>query len=187
MNILETERLILRRFTLDDTAFILELLNTEGWIKYIGEKNVKTIDQAREYLENGPLKSYRNNGFGLALVELKVDHVPIGMCGLISRNYLDHLDVGFAFLPNHTGHGYAFEIVKKTVEHAFVEFREEKVFAITLPRNYSSIKLLTKVGFQYNKNFITPDTNEELCLYSITREDLEKATSIDLASNAGRH
>ena len=68
MNILETERLVLRKFTLDDTAFIIELLNSEGWIKYIGEKNVRTNDQAREYLENGPLKSYRNNGFGLALV-----------------------------------------------------------------------------------------------------------------------
>jgi RimJ/RimL family protein N-acetyltransferase len=174
VNILETERLLLRRFTLDDAAFIIELLNTEGWIKYIGEKNVKTTDDARAYLENGPLKSYRNNGFGLALVELKADHAPIGMCGLINRDYLDHLDVGFAFLPSHAGHGYAFEIVKKTVEHALGELREEKLFAITLPENYSSIKLLTKLGFTYNKNFITPDTNEELCLYSITTEDFQK-------------
>ena len=171
MNILETERLILRRFTLDDAAFIIELLNTDGWIRYIGEKNVKTTDQARAYLENGPLKSYRNNGFGLALVEMKVDHVPIGMCGLINRDYLDHLDVGFAFLPNHTGYGFAFEIVKKTVEHALGELKQEKLFAITLPQNYSSIKLLTKIGFKYNKNFITPDTNEDLCLYSITRNE----------------
>ena len=174
MNILETERLILRKFTLDDTAFIIELLNTEGWIKYIGEKNVRTTDQAREYLENGPLRSYRNNGFGLALVELKEDHIPIGMCGLINREYLNHLDVGFAFLPNHTGHGYGFEIVKKTVEHALGELKHEKLFAITLPQNYSSIKLLIKIGFKYNKDFITPDTNEELCLYSITWEDFEK-------------
>ena len=174
MNILVTQRLILRRFTLDDTAFIIELLNTEGWIKYIGEKNVKTTDEARAYLENGPLKSYRNEGFGLALVELKADHVPIGMCGLISREYLDHLDVGFAFLPNHTGLGYAFEIVKKTVEHALRELKQQKLFAITLPQNYSSIKLLTKIGFKYDNNFITPDTNEELCLYSIAREDFDK-------------
>ncbi|TMI81104.1 MAG: GNAT family N-acetyltransferase [Bacteroidetes bacterium] len=174
MNILVTERLILRRFTLSDTAFIIELLNTEGWIKYIGEKNVRTTDQARAYLENGPLKSYRNNGFGLALVELKANHVPIGMCGLISRDYLDHLDVGFAFLPNHTGHGYAFEIVTKTIEHVFSELEQEQIFAITLPQNYSSIKLLAKVGFGYNKNFITPDTNEELCLYSIKREEFGK-------------
>ena len=171
MNILETERLILRRFTLDDTAFIIELLNTEGWIKYIGEKNVRTTDQAREYLENGPLKSYRNNVFGLALVELKEDHVPIGMCGLIDREYLDHLDVGFALLPNHTGHGYGFEIVKKTVEHALGELKQEKLFAITLPQNYSSIKLLAKIGFIFDRNVISPDTNEELNLYSIDPED----------------
>ena len=171
MNILVTERLILRRFTLDDTEFIIELLNTEGWIKYIGEKNVKTTDQARAYLENGPLKSYCNNGFGLALVEMKADRVPIGMCGLINRDYLDHLDVGFAFLPNQTGQGYAFEVVKKTVEHAFAELKQEKLLAITLPQNYSSIKLLSKIGFKYDKNFITPDTNEDLCLYSITRNE----------------
>jgi RimJ/RimL family protein N-acetyltransferase len=174
VNILETKRLILRKFTLDDTAFILELLNTEGWIKYIGEKNVKTTDQAREYLESGPLKSYRNNGFGLALVELKADHIPIGMCGLINRDYLDYLDIGFAFLPNHSGHGYAFEIVKKTVEYAFGELEQEKLLAITLPQNYSSIKLLTKIGFRYDKTFISPDTNEELCLYSLARQDFEK-------------
>ena len=174
MNLLETERLILRRFTLDDTQFIIDLLNTEGWIKYIGEKNVKTTDHARTYLENGPLKSYRNNGFGLALVELKENHAPIGMCGLINREYLDHLDVGFAFLPNHTGHGYAFEIVKKTVEHALGELKQEILFAITLPLNRPSIKLLSKIGFKYDKNFITPDTDEELCLYSITCEGFEK-------------
>jgi RimJ/RimL family protein N-acetyltransferase len=147
----------------------MALLNTEGWIKYIGQKNVKTKDEAVAYLENGPLKSYRNNGFGLALVELKADHTPIGMCGLINRDYLDHLDVGFAFLPNHTGHGYALEIVTKTIEHAFGHLKQEKLFAITLPQNHSSIKLLTRVGFRYNKNFITPDTNEELCLYSIEK------------------
>ena len=171
MNTLETERLILRRFTLSDTAFIIELLNTEGWIKYIGEKNVKTADQARAYLENGPLKSYRNNGFGLALVELKEGRVPVGMCGLISREYLDHLDVGFAFLPNHTGHGFAFEIVTRTIKYAFDELKQEQLLAITLPHNYSSIKLLTKIGFNHDKNIIAPDTNEELCLYSIDREE----------------
>jgi RimJ/RimL family protein N-acetyltransferase len=169
VNILETERLILRRFTLDDTAFLIELLNTEGWTKYIGEKNVKTTGQATSYLENGPLKSYCNHEFGLALVELKADHIPIGMCGLINREYLDHLDVGFAFLPNHTGHGYAFEIVKKTVEYALGELKQEKLFAITLPQNYSSIKLLTKIGFEYSGKVLTPDTNEELNLYSIDR------------------
>ena len=169
MNLLETERLILRRFTVRDSAFIIDLLNTEGWIKYIGEKNVKTIEEARAYLENGPLKSYRNNEFGLALVELKVDHVPIGMCGLINRDYLDYLDVGFAFLPNYTGQGYAFEIVTKTIGHAFDKLKQDKLLAITLPHNYSSIRLLTKIGFAFSRNIVSPDTNEELCLYSISQ------------------
>lgn len=171
MNILETERLILRRFTVDDTAFIIELLNTEGWIKYIGDRNVKTTDQARTYLENGPLKSYRNNEFGLALVELKTGHVPIGMCGLVKRDYLEDPDIGFAFLPNYHGQGYASEIVKKTIDYAFAELQKEKLLAITLPENQSSIRLLEKVGFTYSYNFVRSDTKEELCLYSTSKED----------------
>lgn len=170
MNILETERLILRRFTLADTDFIIELLNTEGWIKYIGDRNVRTSDEAIAYLENGPLKSYRNNGFGLALVELKMDRAPIGMCGLIKRDYLDDVDIGFAFLPVYTGQGYAAEIVKKTMEYAFGELQTAKLLAITLPGNQSSIKLLEKVGFKYASRFIVPETDEELCLYSIDRK-----------------
>jgi len=108
--ILHTERLVLRKFTVEDTAFIIELLNTEGWLKYIGNRNVKTTEQAKEYLQNGPMKSYEENGFGLALVQLKTNQKPIGMSGLIKRNYLEHPDIGFAFLPGYTGHGYAFEI-----------------------------------------------------------------------------
>jgi RimJ/RimL family protein N-acetyltransferase len=173
-NILETERLILRKFTLEDSHFIIELLNTEGWIKYIGDRNVKTTQQARAYLENGPLKSYRNNGFGLALVQLKDNDTSIGMCGLIKRDYLDHPDIGFAFLPNYTGHGYALEIVKKTIDYAFTSLRKEKIMAIVVPENRSSIRLLEKVGFTYNNNFVTTDTNEELSLYSITGEELTK-------------
>ena len=97
--ILQTERLLLREFTEDDAAFIVELLNSPGWIQYIGDRNIKTEEQAREYLNNGPLKSYRQNGFGLYMVEKKDDHTPIGMCGIIKRDTLNNPDIGFAFLP----------------------------------------------------------------------------------------
>ena len=171
MEILETERLLLRPLTLDDSDFILELLNTEGWIKYIGDRNIKTNEQARNYLENGPLKSYQTNGFGLSLVQLKTNNKSIGMCGLIKRDYLDHVDIGFAFLPDYTGMGYAYEVAKRTIQYAINELQKENILAITLPENSSSIKLLEKIGFKYDKNFITEDTREELSLYSINKEN----------------
>ncbi len=171
LKIIATERLLLRPFTLENSDFILELLNTEGWIKYIGDRNVKTTEQAREYLENGPLKSYQTNGFGLSLVQLKANNKPIGMCGLIKRDYLDHPDIGFAFLPNYTGKGYAYEVAKGTIQYAMNELQKENILAITLPENSSSIRLLVKLGFKYDKNFITKDTNEELLLYSLNKED----------------
>ena len=166
METIESERLFLRRLTLEDSEFILELLNTDGFIKYIGDRNVKTIGQANDYLLNGPLKSYETNGFGLSLAELKTDRTPVGMCGLLKRDYLDHPDIGFAFLPNYTGKGYAYEIANKVVHYGMNKLGMEEILAITLPENSSSIKLLEKLGFRYDKNFISPDTNEELRLYS---------------------
>src|SRR4030095_13444387 len=110
------------------------------------------------------------NGFGLSLAELKADRTPVGMCGLLKRDYLDHADVGFAFLPDYTGKGYAYEIVREIIRYGLNELKMKEIFAIVLPENSSSIKLLEKVGFRYDKNFLSPDTNEELCLYSIQRD-----------------
>ena len=167
METIESERLFLRPLTLEDGEFILQLLNTDGFIKYIGDRNVRTIEQAKDYLLNGPLKSYETNGFGLNLVELKTNQTPAGMCGLLKRDYLDHPDIGFAFLPEYTGKGYAYEIVKEIIYYGLNVLKMGKILAIVLPENSSSIKLLEKIGFRYEKNFISPDTNEELCLYSI--------------------
>ena len=167
METIESERLFLRPLALEDGEFILQLLNTDGFIKYIGDRNVRTIEQAKDYLLNGPLKSYETNGFGLNLVELKTNRAPAGMCGLLKRDYLDHPDIGFAFLPEYTGKGYAYEIVKEIIYYGLNVLKMGKILAIVLPENSSSIKLLEKIGFRYEKNFISPDTNEELCLYSI--------------------
>jgi RimJ/RimL family protein N-acetyltransferase len=116
--ILETERTRLREFRLDDTAFIIELLNSPGWIKFIGQRNVKTDEQAADYLRNVPLKSYRAHGFGLWLVEQKDDRKAIGMCGIIKRDQLENPDIGFAFLPDYAGKGYAFETASATLSFA---------------------------------------------------------------------
>ncbi|HMG66102.1 MAG TPA: GNAT family N-acetyltransferase [Chitinophagaceae bacterium] len=170
MEIIKTKRLILKPFTTGDTEFILELLNTEGWIKNIGDRNVKTTEEAKNYLKNGPLKSYELNGFGLYLVQLNEGGTSIGMCGFVKRDYLDHPDIGFAFLPEYIGKGYAFEIATRIIEYGLMELEFEKIFAITLPQNSSSVKLIERIGFTYDKNFITNDTNEELSLYYITKE-----------------
>ena len=164
--ILQTEHLLLRQFTLNDTAFIIELLNTEGWIKYIGDRNVKTEEQAKQYLTNGPLKSYAANGFGLCLVALK-DGTPAGMCGLIKRDYLPHPDIGYAFLPQYTGCGYAFEIANAVLQHTFTELKKEKILAITLPENTNSIRLLQKLGLKFEETFVDSTSNETLAMYGL--------------------
>jgi RimJ/RimL family protein N-acetyltransferase len=169
--IIETERLVLRQFTLQDSAFILNLLNTEGWLRYIGDRNIKTTQQAEDYLNNGPLKSYKINGFGLGLVALKPDGKPIGMCGLIKRDYLDHVDIGFAFLPDFIGKGYAYEIAKRTLQYGFEQLQQDKILAITLPENSASIRLLSKLGLAYEQTFISKDINEALAIYGLNKED----------------
>jgi RimJ/RimL family protein N-acetyltransferase len=164
--ILETERLFLREFTLDDTAFIIELLNSPGWIKYIGDRNIKTEQQALAYLHNGPLKSYQQNGFGLSMVEKKEGHVPIGMCGIIKRETLNNPDIGFAFLPEYYGQGYALEIASATLNYAKQTLGLPVISAITLPGNSRSVRLLEKIGLQFSKTIVFPGSEEELLLYN---------------------
>lgn len=162
---LETERLLLREFTTGDTAFILELVNSAGWLQYIGDRNIKSVEQAKAYLENGPIKSYRENGFGLCLVERKDDAKAIGMCGLLKREYLDTPDMGFAFLPEFNGNGYAYEIAIATVAYAKNKLKISTVSAITMANNEKSIKLLEKMGFSFKKTIFLPTGKEELHLY----------------------
>jgi RimJ/RimL family protein N-acetyltransferase len=169
--ILETPRLRLREFTTEDTEFIIELLNTDGWLKFIGDRNVKTTQQAKEYLENGAIKSYFENGFGLWLVETKTDKnfkIPknlIGMCGLIKREHLENPDIGFAFLPEYEGKGFGYEIANEVISYARNFLKLPVIYAITLETNISSRKLLGKIGMKFIKFFRFPYSNEELMLY----------------------
>ena len=149
--ILETERLTLREFNLNDAEFILTLLNTPSWLEFIGDKNVHSLEDAKMYLEEGPTKSYDKNGFGLWLVSLKEDDSSIGMCGLISRPTLNDIDIGFAFLPDYSGMGYGFEAASATMEYGKNRLGLDKVVAITDPSNVASIKLLNKLGFHLEK------------------------------------
>jgi RimJ/RimL family protein N-acetyltransferase len=164
--IIETERLGLREFEYTDSYFIIELLNSAGWLKYIGDRNVKTEEQAINYLQNGPIKSYSENGFGLSMVERKEDKNPIGMCGIIFRDELENPDIGFAFLPEFMGYGYAFEIANATMLYAINILKIHKISAITVAENSKSIKLIEKIGLKYIKKFCFPDKGEELLLFS---------------------
>ena len=148
---LETERLFVRRFTVDDAQFILALLNEPSFIRYIGDKKVRSVEDARQYILNGPVASYERHGFGLCLVELKESRTPIGMCGLLKRDELAHPDIGFAFLPCFWNKGFAFEAATTVLNDARERSRLERVLAITSLDNDASIKLLERLGFRFEK------------------------------------
>jgi RimJ/RimL family protein N-acetyltransferase len=159
----------LREFNFDDSPFIIELLNTPGWLQFIGDRNVRTAEQAKNYLEKGPLKSYRTFGYGLSMVERKEDGEPIGMCGILNRDTLAYPDIGFAFLPAHNGKGYALEIVTALLRYADEKIGLPVVAAIVVPDNSKSIALLEKAGFVFEKVVTLPGSEEQLSLYKRTR------------------
>ena len=149
MNVLETDRLTLRRITTDDAPVILALVNDPAWLENIGDRGVRTLDDARAYIEKGPVAMYQRCGFGLYLAVRKADGAAIGMAGLIKRDTLDDVDVGFAFFPEYRGHGYAYEAAAAVVAYGKRELGLERIVAITSPTNARSIKVLEKVGLVF--------------------------------------
>ena len=148
MKIIETERLLLSRLSTDDAAFILKLLNDPDWLKFIGDRGVRNLKDARNYILNGPVKSYNEHGFGLYLTKLKEGGVSIGICGLLKRDYLEDVDIGFAFLPQFRGKGYALESAAAVIAYGKETFGLHRIVAITQSDNISSIKILKKLGFE---------------------------------------
>jgi RimJ/RimL family protein N-acetyltransferase len=151
MTVLETERLLLRPFTVDDAQFVVGLLNEPSFLRYIGDKKVRNLDDARQYILNGPVASYERNGFGLYLVERREPHAPIGMCGLLKRDELPEPDIGFAFLPAAWGQGFAFESAAAVLQDADERLRLQRILAITSLDNDASIKLLERLGFKFER------------------------------------
>src|SRR3954447_9786710 len=149
MNVLETERLRVRWLAAEDAAFMLELVNDPAWLQFIGDRGVRTLEDARGYILNGPVTMYRRAGFGLYLVELKQSATPIGICGLIQRAGLEDIDIGFAFLPAFCGQGYAYESAAATMTYAQDTLGLNRIVAITAPDNQRSIRLLTKLGLSF--------------------------------------
>lgn len=166
MNILETERLLIRQFTEEDAEFILELLNDPSFIKNIGDRNIRTLEDARAYVLNGPVTSYAKNGFGLSLVILKDTGASIGMCGLIKRDTLDNVDIGYAFLPRYWSKGYAVESALAMKAYAKDVVGLKKLVAIIDPANAGSIRLIEKIGLTFEKMVKLSEDDIELKLFS---------------------
>jgi RimJ/RimL family protein N-acetyltransferase len=164
MTILKTRRLALRELDHGDAAFILELLNEPAFLRYIGDKGVRSLEDARHYLDQGPIDSYRRHGFGLLAVCLP-DGTPLGICGLVKREGLDDPDIGFAFLQRHRLQGYAAEAAAAVLDHARNVLKIGRIVAITSPDNAGSGAVLNRVGLNFERFIILRD-NEELKLFS---------------------
>ncbi len=165
MKILETPRLILRRLTLADAPFIRELVNDPDWLRFIGDRGVHTLDDARRFLREGPMAMYERHGFGLWRTEVKDGGVAIGICGLLRRESLDGVDLGFALLPQFRAQGYAHEAAAATLHYGRSVLGLGHILAITTPDNGASIGLLEKLGFRFEKNLRLSGDAEELALF----------------------
>ncbi|HEY6189520.1 MAG TPA: GNAT family N-acetyltransferase [Pyrinomonadaceae bacterium] len=166
MKVLETERLILRRLTVEDGEFILELVNDPAWLRFIGDKGVRTLDDARDYILKSIVTMYERLGFGLYLTELKGEGIPIGICGLIKRDALEDVDIGFAFLPKFRGEGYAYESASAVMAYGKRTFGLQRIVAITNPDNYVSARLLEKLGFKFERMIKLSDDSPEIKLFA---------------------
>lgn len=163
--VLETERLTLREATTDDAAFVLELLNEPGYIRWVADRGLRTRDDAARYIAEKFQPSYAQNGFGFYVVELKDDGAPIGICGFAKRETLDDPDIGFSFLERFWGRGYAFEAAAATFEYGQRVLGLTRIVGVTAPDNTSSIKLLERLGLRFEKMIHLPGFGSESKLF----------------------
>ena len=164
--ILKTERLNLTEFKVSDAPFFYELLNDPAFIEFIGDRNIKSVSNAEKYLSERIIPSYVKNGFGFYLVSTNDNNVPIGMSGIVDREGLDHIDVGFAFLPNFRGKGYAFEATDAVMKYAKNILKINPILAITSTNNVKSINLLERLGLHYDRLIQLPNDTEKIKLFT---------------------
>jgi RimJ/RimL family protein N-acetyltransferase len=166
VSVLASQRLELREFELSDDEFVLQLLNDASFLRFIGDKGVRTHADAREYIVQGPRESYRRFGFGLYLVSLRADRTPIGMCGLVKRDGLDDVDVGFAFLAAYRSKGYAAEAAAAVLEYAKRRLRLKRIVAIAAPGNLASIAVLERIGLRFERMVRLPADTRDLKMFA---------------------
>ncbi len=169
MKTLETDRLEIRKLEVDDARFMLDLLNQPSFIRFIGDRGVKTLEDASTYIQERAFAAYEKNGFGPFAVELKTDGRVIGIVSLLDRDELDHVDIGFAFLPDSWRQGFATEATSAVMDFAFQDLGLEKIIAITQPDNIASIKTLDKMGLSFAGMTRLGDEDIDLLLYAIER------------------
>ena len=161
----ETKRLLLKPMSKEDASFLLELLNSPKWIKYIGDRNVYTIKEAATYIKTKMTPQLKKLGFSNYTVIRKIDNAKVGSCGLYDREGLEGIDLGFAFLPQYEKMGFAFESANKLKDLAFNQFNLKKISAITTKENIDSQRLLEKLGLKYIKTINIQDDDEDLLLF----------------------
>ena len=167
MVIAETSRLQLAKVTLADASFFVKLMNSPHWIKYIGDRNIKTVEDAKSHLKRTILKSYADHGYGFYKVLLKKERNKcIGICGLVKRKELEFTDIGFGFLPDHQGKGYGFESSEAVLKLAEEELKLKTVAAICMETNDNSVNLIKKLGMEFQKKVIPFDDGKELLLFA---------------------
>ncbi|MCB0639623.1 MAG: GNAT family N-acetyltransferase [Lewinella sp.] len=160
-----TERLLLRPTALEDADFILALMNTPGWLKYIGDRDVRTLAAARDYIRIKMLSQQERLGYGNFTVVRAADGARLGTCGLYDREALEGVDIGFAFLPEYTGQGYAYEAARQVMTAGVEDYGLRHIVGITTPDNKPSQRLLEKLGLQYTQEVELPDDPVTLWLY----------------------
>jgi ribosomal-protein-alanine N-acetyltransferase len=168
---LETARLSLRRLTLDDAPFMVALYNEPSFLENIGDRGVRNVDDAQRFLRDGPLAMYARHGFGLWHVSRRSDGAALGLCGLLKRDTLPDVDIGYAYFPAFWGQGYAFEAVSATLVHAARAFRLSRVVAVVSPGNTGSIRVLEKAGMRFERMHALDSDEPEVCLYARSLSD----------------
>ena len=151
MIVIETERLMLHEFTEADADFVLRLVNEPSFLRYIGDRGVRSLEDARKYIADGPVAGYARHGHGLLRVVRKSDGITVGMCGVLRRDTLPDPDIGFSFLPEYWSQGYALESASAVLEHAREALRLGRILAITTKDNGPSMRLLAKLGFRFDR------------------------------------
>lgn len=155
--ICETSRLLIRETHQEDADFIVKLLNSKGWLQYIGDRKVKKREDGIQYISSRFMASYAEFGFGFWAVIEKESQKAIGICGIVKRPTLEDVDLGYAFLPEYFGKGYAFEATSAILEVAKTKFDISTLIAIVQPDNLRSIKLLEKLSFSYERDTLFED------------------------------
>ena len=167
MTVLETERLLLVPLSYDHCEFIFELVNEPSFKRFIGDKDVNSLEDARQYLREGPIGVYERFGYGMFRVSVKDTESPAGICGLMKRKGFEDPDLGFAFLNRFRNLGYANESADAVMKYAFGELKLDRIIAMADPENEPSLKLLRKLGFTYERDVRMPEDDHDINLFAI--------------------